>query len=196
MADQRRVRNMNEAASRFADALSESYRTVYEQAGETRQRQERLAREFSDLVVDELKERAESGRAASEQLADQSRRQQEAVREIQQESTNAYVEFLNSAFSQYRANTREAAQRAQEGVRAVGQTAASVVGAVAGATRAVTEGAGGLPIAGYDEMNVEEVSKRLNDLSAEELRLLRDYEERNQRRDTLLGQMDRKIRST
>jgi hypothetical protein len=45
-------------------------------------------------------------------------------------------------------------------------------------------------------MNVEEVSKRLNDLSVEELQLLRDYEERNKRRDTLLEQMDRKIRST
>jgi hypothetical protein len=45
-------------------------------------------------------------------------------------------------------------------------------------------------------MNVEEISKRLNDLSVEELQLLRDYEERNKRRDTLLEQMDRKIRAT
>jgi hypothetical protein len=52
------------------------------------------------------------------------------------------------------------------------------------------------PIAGYDEMNVDEVSKRLNDLSAEQIRLVRDYEERNKRRQTLLEQMDRKIRAT
>jgi hypothetical protein len=54
---------------------------------------------------------------------------------------------------------------------------------------------GAFPIAGYDEMNVEEVSGRLNDLSVEELQRVRDYEERNKRRDTLLEQMDRKIRS-
>jgi hypothetical protein len=30
----------------------------------------------------------------------------------------------------------------------------------------------------------------------EELQLLRDYEERNERRETLLEQMDRKIRAT
>ena len=35
------------------------------------------------------------------------------------------------------------------------------------------------PIAGYDEMNVEEISGRLGDLSVEELQLVRDYEERN-----------------
>jgi hypothetical protein len=52
------------------------------------------------------------------------------------------------------------------------------------------------PIAGYDEMNVEEVSGRLGNLSVEELQLVRDYEERNKRRDTLLEQMDRKIRAT
>jgi hypothetical protein len=51
------------------------------------------------------------------------------------------------------------------------------------------------PIAGYDEMNVDEASKRLDDLSVEELRQVRDYEERNKRRETLLERMDRKIRS-
>jgi hypothetical protein len=44
-------------------------------------------------------------------------------------------------------------------------------------------------------MNVEEISKRLGYLSVEELQLVRDYEERNKRRETLLEQMDRKIRA-
>ena len=44
-------------------------------------------------------------------------------------------------------------------------------------------------------MNVEEISGRLGDLSVEELRLVRDYEERNKKRSTLLEQMDRKIRA-
>jgi hypothetical protein len=51
------------------------------------------------------------------------------------------------------------------------------------------------PIEGYDEMNVDEASKRLDDLSVEELQLVRDYEELNKGRETLLEQMDRKIRS-
>jgi hypothetical protein len=44
-------------------------------------------------------------------------------------------------------------------------------------------------------MNVDEISKRLDGLSVEELQLVRDYEERNKRRETLLEQMDRKIRA-
>jgi hypothetical protein len=51
------------------------------------------------------------------------------------------------------------------------------------------------PIEGYDEMNVEEISGRLDGLSVEELQLVRDYEETNKKRETLLEKMDRKIRA-
>jgi hypothetical protein len=51
------------------------------------------------------------------------------------------------------------------------------------------------PIEGYDELTVEEVSARLGSLSVEELREVRDYEERNKNRDTILEQLDRRIRS-
>src|SRR5215217_6279692 len=50
------------------------------------------------------------------------------------------------------------------------------------------------PIEGYDELNVEEVSARLDGLSTEELREVRDYEERTKNRDTILEQLDRRIR--
>src|SRR5918999_1676200 len=50
------------------------------------------------------------------------------------------------------------------------------------------------PIEGYDELNVEEVSARLGALSAEDLREVRDYEERTKNRDTILEQLDRRIR--
>ena len=51
------------------------------------------------------------------------------------------------------------------------------------------------PIEGYDELTVEEISGRLGGLSADELRIVRDYEERTKNRETLLEQLDRRIRS-
>ncbi len=51
------------------------------------------------------------------------------------------------------------------------------------------------PIEGYDELNVGEISKRLDDLSEEELKNVRDYERRNKNRDTLLEQLERKIKA-
>jgi CRP-like cAMP-binding protein len=42
------------------------------------------------------------------------------------------------------------------------------------------------PIEGYDELTVEEVSARLDALSTEDLREVRDYEERTKNRETIL----------
>src|SRR3954453_10465654 len=50
------------------------------------------------------------------------------------------------------------------------------------------------PIEGYDDLSVDEVSARLGALSAEELRKVRDYEERTKNRETVLEQLDRRIR--
>jgi hypothetical protein len=209
MADQGRARDVNEAARRFAETLADSYRLVYAQAAESGERQERRAREFSELVADSLREQADTSRSSTQQLSEQAARQQEAGQVLARESVEAYAEFLDDAFSRYRSGTERAAQSVQEGAMATGQTVAGVIGAATGAAAdatattvgATVEGAEraaeavAFPIEGYDEMNVEEISKRLGGLSVEELQLVRDYEELNKRRETLLEQMDRKIRA-
>ena len=208
MVDRRRERDMNEAAARFADTLAESYRIVYEQAANAQQRQARLAQDFSERVLEHLREQAESGRAASEQLADQARRHQEAGRAFAQESVNAYMDFLDTAFSRYRAGTQRATGSAQEGARTISETAAGVVGTATGAagamagttadaTRSAAETAAGQPpIDGYDEMNVGEITSRLDGLSEAELRRVRNYEQGNKNRETLIAQIDRRLEAT
>jgi hypothetical protein len=51
------------------------------------------------------------------------------------------------------------------------------------------------PIEGYDALTVEEVNERLGSLSVEDLREVRDYEERTKNRETILEQLDRRIRT-
>ena len=206
MTDQGKARDLNEAATRFAETLADSYRLVYTQAAESGERQRRYAQEFSELVATNLREQTEASRTGAEQLSEQAERQREAGQELARESMEAYAEFLDDVFSRYRSGTERAAESAREGARTVSETAAGLVGTATGtasATAGATAGAmrsaaetPAFPITGYDEMNVDEISKRLEDLSAEELRLVRDYEERNNRRQTLLEQTDRKIRAT
>ena len=103
-------------------------------------------------------------------------------------------------------SSQRVAESVQEGARTLTETTTGLVGTLTGAagttvgaTTGVMRSAAGtstFPIAGYDEMNEEEVSNRLDDLSVEELRQIRDYEERNKKRDALLEQIDRKIRAT
>jgi hypothetical protein len=160
-------------------------------------------------VAGNLREQAEAGRAGAERLSEQAERQQRAGQEFARESVGAYAEFLDDAFSRYRSSTERAAQSVREGAMAGGRTVAGLVGAATGAAadatgRGVRGAASGaeqaaeavaFPIGGYDQMNAEEISGRLNGLSVEELQLVRDHEELHEGRKTLLEQMDRKIRS-
>jgi hypothetical protein len=206
----RRARDVNEAARRFAETLSDSYRLVYEQASESGQRQQERAREFSDLVATNLREQTEASRTGAEHLSEQAERQREAGQELARESVEAYAKFLDDAFSRYRSSTERAAQNVQEGVAETGRMSTGLLGTATGAVadatgRAVDATASGaeraaeavaFPIEGYDEMNVEEISGRLEGLSVEELQLVRDYEELHEGRRTLLERMGRKIRAT
>jgi hypothetical protein len=209
MTDPGRARDVNEAARRFAETLADSYRLVYEQAQESAARQQQRAREFSELVATSLREQTEAGRTGAERLSEQAERQREAGQELARESVEAYAEFLDDAFSRYRSGTERAAQAVQEGAMATGRTATGLMGAATGAMAdatgravdATAEGAeraaeaAAFPIEGYDQRNVEEILGRLEGLSVEELQMVRDYEERGERRKTLLERMDSKIRN-
>lgn len=205
MVNRRRAHDINEAAARFAETLADSYKVIYGQAAESTERQQRLARAFSELVANNLREQTESGRAA-ERLSEQASKQQEAGQALARESVEAYIEFLDAAFSRYRTGTERAAGSVQEGAMATGRTADDVVGAATSATSrtvdATTESAERMaetatfPIAGYDEMNVEEVSKRLDALTDEQVRRLRDYERSNQNRKTLMERFESRLRAS
>ena len=52
------------------------------------------------------------------------------------------------------------------------------------------------PIAGYDEKNVDEISARVEGLSAEQIRHLRAYEKANKNRQSLIDRFDSKLRAS
>jgi len=49
------------------------------------------------------------------------------------------------------------------------------------------------PISGYDDLTAAQVTERLGDLSAAELRKVRDYERRNANRKSVLAAVERKL---
>lgn len=54
--------------------------------------------------------------------------------------------------------------------------------------------AANLPIAGYDDLSAAQVQERLEGLTPAELRKLRDYEQRNANRKTVLDRIERRLR--
>ena len=54
---------------------------------------------------------------------------------------------------------------------------------------------GALGTANYDELSVAEVSRRIEGLPTEQLKKVREFEKNNKNRETLIEQIDRKIRA-
>jgi len=52
---------------------------------------------------------------------------------------------------------------------------------------------GSLPITGYDEKGVGDITARLDTLTRDQLQRLKDYERRNKNRGTLIRELDRRI---
>jgi hypothetical protein len=160
---------------------------------------------------------------AMRSLAEQIQRQQQYSQQMTQELINTYMQLLNTPGSylsgqaqqqqqtlqqtaqQWMEQAQEQQQTFQQQVQEQQQSFQQMTQEVLGSysqlfnipTSYAKEGLrdAQFPIEGYDELTVEDISGRLGSLSAEELREVRDYEERNKNRETILEQLDRKIRS-
>ena len=113
MDDQRQQR-INEAAEQFADAVTESYRAAVERGVSAQELNAELAQQFFSSVVENLRRQAEETRGASQELAEQTERSQEAARALAQKSVDVYRDFLNSMFSVAQGGTQAAERGATE----------------------------------------------------------------------------------
>ena len=160
--------------------------------------------------------------SAMQSLAEQIQKQQQTSQQMTQELINTYMQLLNTPGSylsgqaeqqqqtiqqtaqqwmeQAQQQQQSFQQQAQEQQQSFQQMAQEVLGSYSQLFNIplsyAKEGlrAAQFPIEGYDELTVEEVSARLDALSTEELREVREYEERTKNRETVLEQLDRRIR--
>jgi outer membrane biosynthesis protein TonB len=134
------------------------------------------------------KQRAEKQRA--EKVAKETRKAEEAAEETQEATETAAKsaqESAEPAAEETQKSTEVAAEDAEE-------TQKSTEIAAKDAQKNTETGA--FPIEGYDEMNVGEVSERLDGLSEAELKRVRKYEKDNKDRGTLRKEMKQKIKTT
>jgi arsenate reductase-like glutaredoxin family protein len=156
-------------------------------------------------------------------LSEQIQRQQQNSQQMTQEMMDTYMQLLNTPGSyltgqaeQQRQTLQQSAQQwmeqaqqqrqafqqqAQEQQQSFQQMTQEVMNTYAQLfnipLRYASKGLqdAGFPIESYDDLNADEISRHTSGLSAEELRVVRDYEERTKNRDTVLEQLDRRIRS-
>jgi hypothetical protein len=161
--------------------------------------------------------------SAMQSLAEQIEKQQQNSQQMTQELINTYMQLLNTPGSylsgqaeqqqqtiqqtvqqwmeqaqQQQQSFQQQAQQQQQSFQQMTQEVMSTYSQLwniplSYAKEGIRDAQ--FPIEGYDELSVEEVNERLGALSAEDLREVRDYEERNKNRETILQQLDRRIRS-
>ena len=108
----------------------------------------------------------------AQQWMQQAQQQQQAFQEQAQQQQQSFQQMTQEVMSTYAQLFNIPVSYAQEGLRS-----------------------SRFPVEDYDELTVDEVSGQLDGLSVEELRMIRDYEERHKNRDTILEQLDRRIRA-
>jgi hypothetical protein len=161
---------------------------------------------------------------AMRSLAEQIQKQQQLSQQMTQELINTYMQLLNTPGSylsgqaeqqqqtlqqtaqqwmeqaqQQQQSFQQQAQQQQQSFQQMTQDVVSTYSElfnipVSYAKEGLSDAR--FPIEGYDELTVEEIPGRLGSLSAEDLREVRDYEERNKNRETILEQLDRRIRGS
>ncbi len=140
-----------------------------------KQKAEKVAREKKATEVAAKAEKKKAEKQRAEKVAKETRKAEEAA-EVTQEATETAAKSAQKS-------TEVAAKDAEE-------TQKSTEIAAKDAQKNTETGA--FPIEGYDQMNVGEVSERLDGLSEAELKRVGKYEEDNKDRGTLRKEMEQK----
>ena len=158
----------NKAAEQLAKTTGDSYKAVMDHTVALQERNVKFLRGVFEGTVREIRSQAESNQEVVGELIERAERQRDAFQTLLEESVDAYMDLAYTPFAYYR-----------QGLRLVENEVTGV----------------GFPIAGYDELNVEEIKGRLDGLSAAQIREIREYEKRNKNRETLIEQFDRKLKA-
>jgi hypothetical protein len=176
------------------------------------QRNADFAQEWLGGGVEALREQTEQNLRAADAVVRSARKQQEGLQRIGQDWVGAYQDFFTPFASYAREGLRTAQQATEQGIQAtqqvaqqglrVAEEAAEQTDKVLRETEEATREAelrtavyGALNTTDYESLNVDEVSKRLDGLSAEQLKQVREFEKKNKSRETLIEQIDRKIKA-
>src|ERR671912_1760099 len=216
-AAQRRSMGLAEDGLKFMRLQEESARAAQEWfAGgvkllQLQQRNAEFVQGWAGDAVEAVREQTEQNVRTAETFARSASKQQEAFGELTRAWAGTYRDFF-SPFAYFQEGLRTTQQAARQGLQAseqvarqglrVAEEAAEQTDEVLRQTEKATREAelrtavfSALQTANYDELFVAEISRRLEGLSAEQLRKVREYEKKNKNRETLIEQIDRKIRT-
>jgi hypothetical protein len=126
---------------------------------------------------------------------------QEGMRTFQRATQRATQQGLETTEQVARQGLRATEQATRQGLRVAEEATERTEDVLRQTEKATSEAElrtavlGALKTTDYEGLTVEEISKRIEDLPTEQLRKVREFEKNHKNRETLLEQIDRKIRA-
>ncbi len=216
-AAQRRSIGLAEGGFKFMRLQEENARVTQEWLANSmrllqlQQRNAEFVQGWTGDAVEALREQTEHNAKTAEAFARGISKQQESLGSLTRAWAGTYRDYF-SPFAYFREGMRTTQQAAQQGLKAteqvtrqglrVAEEAAEQTEEVLRQTEKATKKAelrttvfGALKTTNYDELTVDDISKRIEGLSTKELEKIREFEKQNKNRETLIEQIDRKIRA-
>ncbi len=159
----------NEAFGALAEASGKSVRAVIDGAAEAQRRNLALLQGWTGDPSGFFEEQVEINQRAMRALAEQLDRQQEVMRDLFRESSRMYMGLFYAPvlLGESSRSTRE--------------------------ERGTQEETPELPIEDYDQLNVEEIARNLDELNAAEVERIRMYERHHKNRIKVMEHLDRSL---
>jgi hypothetical protein len=128
--DENQKQNITQASEQLTDSAQQSFQMLADRTVALQESNLRLTQNFFQNWIEQVNNRAEFTREATQNLQEQGQRQREAFETLSQEATNAYSEFLNSALSFYQEALSTASQVAQQNMQQGAQATQQAMEAV------------------------------------------------------------------
>ena len=223
-AAQRRSMGLAEGGLEFVKLQEDNARAAQEffangvRLLKLQQKNAEFVQSWTGDAVEVMHEQAEHNARTAEAFARAIGRQQESLRTLTQGWVGAYTDFfspfayLQQGMRAFQQSLKATEQVARQGLRVAEETtkqglrvaedSAERTEKVLRKTEKATHEAelrtavfSALGTTDYDGLSVEEVSRRIEGLPAEQLKKVREYEKDHKNRETLIARIDRKIRA-
>ncbi len=185
------MEKVGKTAETMAKTTQQSAHTAMDYAVKAQEVNTELLRKTSEVWIEGFRKQTELSQDMAQELFEKAEDQAHAYQDFFGQwgfpfMSFPFVRMPYDPFGFWRERTQNVQKTARDTQKSAAEETARVI-----ETTAPTNGS--LPIAGYDEKSVAEISARLDTLTADQLARLKDYERRNKNRETLIREIDRRI---
>jgi hypothetical protein len=190
------MEKLGKTAEEMIKTAQQSAYTVTDYAVKAQEVNTELLRKTTEVWIDGVRKQTELSQDMAQEFFEKAEDQAHAYQDFFAQWGFPFARMSYDPFGFWREWTQSVQQTARDTQRTAWDTQKTAAEETAKVIETTAPTNGSLPIAGYDEKSVGEITARLDTLTSDQLERLKDYEQRNKNRETLIQEIDRRIGAT